>query len=363
MTGADAEGRPRIVLGLLAAPGMAAEMAEQLAPELAARLNELYPGVEWDVPVIPDGLVEPPALTGDLIDAAHQRLLREDWELALAITDLPLRVGRRPVEGQASPTHRVAVLSLPALGPARLRRRALDAAVGLVAAVLGDRDTQQRLVDLAELADENPEDAPTGLAALARGGNLRLLAGMVRANRPWRLAARLYRALVAAVAAVAFGLVTGDVWRISASLSAVRLIAITVLAIGLTVTSLIVVHGLWERGGGGRAPDQVTLFNAATTATVLLGVLSLYAALWVLTLAGAGLVITPDTLAVALGRPAHLSDYLSLAWFASSLATVGGALGAGLESDEAVREAAYAYRPADPPAAAVETEAGVPARR
>ena len=80
---------------------------------------------------------------------------------------------------------------------------------------------------------------------------------MVRANRPWRLAARLYRALVAAVAAVAFALVTSDVWRIAASLDGVRLVAITVLSIGVTAGSLIAVHGLWQRGGGGRAPDQV----------------------------------------------------------------------------------------------------------
>jgi cell division protein FtsX len=91
----------------------------------------------------------------------------------------------------------------------------------------------------------------------------------------------------------------------------------------------------------------VLLFNAATTATVLLGVVSLYVALLVLALAGAGLVVTPDALSRALGRTVGLSDYLELAWFVSSLATVGGALGAGLESDEAVREAAYAYRRTD----------------
>jgi hypothetical protein len=363
MTGTHADGGPRIVLGLLAAPGPAAELAEQLAPELAARLAERYPGVAWAVPVVGDGLVEPPASTTELIDAAHQRLMREDWELALALTDLPLRVGRRPVEGQASPTHRVAVLSLPALGTARLRRRAVDAAEGLVAAVLGDDDSRQRLIDLAELADENPEDAPPGLASLARGGNLRLLAGMVHANRPWRLAARLYRALVAAVAAVAFGSVQSDVWRISTSLNGLRLAAVAVVSIALTVGSLIVVHGLWQRSGGGRAPDQVVLFNAATAATLVLGVAFLYVVLIVLVLAGTGLIITPGTLGAALGRDAGLGDYVKIACFVGSLAIVGGALGAGLESDEAVREAAYAYRPTDEPPAAAGAGDGVPARQ
>jgi hypothetical protein len=46
-----------------------------------------------------------------------------------------------------------------------------------------------------------------------------------------------------------------------------------------------------------------------------------------------------------LGHPAGIADRIELAWLASSVATVGGALGAGLETGEAVREAAYGYAP------------------
>jgi hypothetical protein len=357
-----ATGRARIAIGLLAAPDLPAEVAESLAPELSMRLNELYPEVEWAVPLEIDGLVVPPASTTELIDAAHERLLGQDWELALALTDLPLRVGRRTVVAHASPTHRVAVISLPGLGPARLRPRALETAIGMVRVLTGEAADaesgdgegsarrirmRRRLVDLADLADQDPTRGPTGLAALSRGGRLRLLIGMVRANRPWRLAVRLYRALVAALAVAAFALVTPDLWRISASLGAVRLAAIGILAIAFTVFSLVAAHGLWERRGASKAEDQVLLFNAATAATVLLGVLSLYLALFLFSLGGALLLITPDLLSTELSSGVSLVDYLSLAWLASSVAMIGGGLGAGLETPEAVREAAYAYRPQD----------------
>ena len=47
-------------------------------------------------------------------------------------------------------------------------------------------------------------------------------------------------------------------------------------------------------------------------------------------------------LAGAVGHDVGLSDYVSLAWFVASFATIGGALGAALESGDAVRQAAYA---------------------
>ena len=132
------DSRPQIVLGLIAAPGPAADLAGHLAEDLATRLQQLYPEARWHVPLVTDGLVTPPAPATELIDAAHRRLLREDWELAIALTDMPLRIGRHLVRRHASPMHRVALVSVPALGAARVRRRLLETALDLVEVLLGE---------------------------------------------------------------------------------------------------------------------------------------------------------------------------------------------------------------------------------
>jgi hypothetical protein len=360
----DARSVPaEVTIGLIAAPGLAADLAEDVATQLVRTLAAHYPDANWRTRVVVDGLVPASAPTTELVDAAHRRLLAEDWEMAICLTDMPLRIGRRPLAGHASPTHRVALVSVPALGPRNVGERAVQTALGMLQVLLdlppdlpasdgraSDLHLRQRLVDLSELADEDPEHGPTGLAALTSGGRLRLLVGMLRANRPWRLATRLYRALIAALATAAFALVTRDVWIIAESLDLGRLAVVTALSMGVTVASLIAVHGLWERSGPGTARDQILLFNATTTATVLVGIVSLYAVLFVLSLTAAGLLITTEVLSETVGTSTGWEEYLKLAWLTSSLATVGGALGAGLESDDAIREAAYAYRPEIEPA-------------
>jgi hypothetical protein len=116
------------------------------------------------------------------------------------------------------------------------------------------------------------------------------------------------------------------------------------------VVTIIVSASLWERAPSSAVPrspvgDQVILFNLVTVLTVVIGVLALYLALLALALGGVLLLVPEAGLTDALGRPAGTRDFLDIAWLACSVATVGGALGAGLESDESVREAAYSHQP------------------
>ena len=70
-----------------------------------------------------------------------------------------------------------------------------------------------------------------------------------------------------------------------------------------------------------------------------------YVVLFVGTVLVGALLIDTSVLEQTLQRPVHFTDYLTLAWITSSLATVGGAIGSGLENEETVRAAAYGYHP------------------
>jgi hypothetical protein len=128
--------------------------------------------------------------------------------------------------------------------------------------------------------------------------------------------------------------------------SAARLAIAALASIVAASVTLIAAHGLWERAPDPRVREQVTLFNLATTATVVFGVTALYLSVFVASLLAALVLIEPPLLSHELGRPMNGWDYVSLAWLLSTLGTIGDALGATLETDEAVREAAYARRPA-----------------
>jgi uncharacterized membrane protein YidH (DUF202 family) len=169
---------------------------------------------------------------------------------------------------------------------------------------------------------------------------------MVRVNRPWRLVLGLRSALAAAVATAAFGLVSSPVWQVSVAISTVRLWVATVVSLLAIIGWLILNHGLWQhpRTTDPRERRRIRLYNAATLLTLAIGVLVSYVVLLVGDIFTGWFVVVPEVFSHTIGRPVDFADYFRLAWLVTSLATIGGALGSGLESTDTVRSATWGSR-------------------
>ena len=353
-----------MTVGLLAAPGVAYDLALDLARALPGLLRRRFPTVEWKIAVMAEPMAAASDDDVDLVEIAHRRLLAEGWKLAVCLTDFPIHIGSRPVTAYASPTHGVGLVSVPALGAVNLGERVRTAVVNLIEGLLGetvddeesadDPDREQRMVGrLQELASglgraemHEGRHAVRFVSAVWRG-NLRLLVGMVRANRPWRLVAGLSRAIVGALGLDIFGVASPGVWILADGLSWWRLVVVALASVIATSASLIMAHGLWQQRHDPtpEARERVALFNMATALTVAIGVVTLFLALFAINVVAAGVLVTTGVLSRQVGHPVDVVDYVALAAVVSSLATLGGALGAALENDRAVREAAYGYRP------------------
>lgn len=350
----------RMLVGLVADPGLAAAVADRVADELPAMLGqEVSNSVTWEVWVCSEAL--PLNDHGDipLAEVARERMLREGWDLMICITDLPRRAGTRPLVSEASSTHGVALVSLPAIGCVRLHAHVRETIVHVVHEMArhmrepgreehGPRRAFRRrpteLVSPVRHISSPDKDFDLLLVLAGARGKARLLFGMVRNNRPWRLVPHLKSAVAGAAAGSAFGVFYGSLWKIADALSPARLAVINVFAVAIMAAWLIVYNNLWERPAGQADRQKAVLYNTATVATVSLGVWCAYMLLFTVTIAAAGVAVNVGLLQSEVGHPVNWADYALIAWMASSVGIVAGALGSTFESDDAVRQATYSRR-------------------
>lgn len=342
-----------VVVGIVSDPGTPAEVVDSLAEELPDDLDRYVSDtIKWVVRWETHPLQLDESGNVPIVGLAKEILPSRGWDLLVFVTDLPRRLGVRPVVADMSVKHGVALASLPALGAVWVRRRLRDTLVyltgelgrshaiaseaGRVRHRAGGRLTPVHWVD-------NPtEEIEAALALVGWRGRLRLLLGMVRDNKPWRLVPELSTALAAGFAAAAFGIFYSSIWMLADALSIRRLLVISLLAIGAMVTWIILYNNLWQPRTELR--EKAFLYNITTILSLTIGVTAAYVVLFVVTFVGAFTVIEGGYLARALGHPVNLGSYLHLAWLASSMGTFAGALGSSLESEEAVHRAAYSRR-------------------
>lgn len=340
-----------VVVGLLADPGLPTEIAEQLAGELPGMLaDQPREGMRYRFTVVSETLRRRGDARGErLIDLAAARREREGWDVAICLTDLPVHKDGNPIVAELSRDAGAALLVVPALKVLHPVEQARDVVAGLILEwATGETDEPLRRLEerVPSLHRVEPDDDDIDLRLTSSAGQLRMLAGMVRVNRPWRLVLGLRSALAAALATAAFGLVNSPVWQVSGAMSTARLWVAMVVSLAAIIGWLILNHGLWQHPGSDdpRERRRIRLYNAATLLTLAIGVLVSYLVLFAGTTLTGWFVVVPRVLSNAIGRPAGFVDHLRLAWLVCSLATIGGALGSGLESTETVRSATWGTR-------------------
>ena len=316
-----------IYVGLVADPA--------LPTKIARRISDLGPpGGEgrdaWDIEVVSEpftvGCEDVDTAMGRLGDEARQH----EWDLVVGLTELPLRDhDGRYLLIRVDPQQRRAVLSLPALGGLRVHARTRRAVRTLVGGMADPSSPDEHRVPLPRLS-----------------GRWRLLLGMVLANRPWLLVPGLKSALVAALATGAVATINSTVWLLAGSLSWWRLLVATIASVALVVGWIVIDGELWDRpdDNSSEARDRSRLYNTSTLLTLTTGVLICYIALYVVNLVWALFVHDPAVMSDSMHASLGYGDLFVLTWFVASAATVGGGLGTGLESDDAIRAAAYSKR-------------------
>jgi len=309
-------------------------VADPAAPtEIAQQMGDIGPpgGQDpWDIDVVsepfPTGSEDP----GTAVTRLRERADKYGWDLVVGLTELPLRdADGRYLLIETDPQQRTAVLSLPALGGLRMHARARHALRSLVRGMADSGSQQERRVPLPR-----------------RRGRWRLLLGMVLANRPWLLVPGLKAALVAALTTGAIATVNSTIWLLAGSLAWWRLLVASVASVALVVGWLVIDGELWDRpdNSSAEAKERSRLYNTSTLITLTTGCLICYLALYVVNLLWALFILDPGVMGNYLHASRGYGDLFTLTWFVASAATVGGALGSGLESDEAIRAAAYSKR-------------------
>ena len=351
-----------VSLGLIPAPDIPEKIARELASQLPELLTNRVDGdVGWEVPVVVDPLTGTDREAPEILDECRERMLREGWDLAVCLTDLPVCRSGTLVAADMSAGRGVASLSLPALGAMRLRPRVRELTLQLAGELYertkepgaddpparGSQPTGSvgsfRRVDPPD-EDMKAMDVEARFASPGVLGHLRLWSGMVLANRPWKMLPAFKGAIAAAFATGAYVLAISSMWLLADAVGFLRLLALMAVAIVAMVAWIIIAHHLWERPEDPQQRRWAPLYNGVTVLSVSAAVLLAYAILFALLFVAAWVFVPGSYFQSILKHPIGFGEYLTLSWLGASLATVAGALGASLEDEERVREASYGYR-------------------
>lgn len=353
-------------IGLVVAPGVTEKLAESLINDIPDILSEQNnQQQDWEV----DLVVDPLTGYAESVEAIFKKIQdyhdKRQWDYVVAITDLPMFYQQRVLALDINKKNGAAIFSYPAFGWPPVKNRFKNAIIAIINEVYDSEqrheayDSQDTVkteidkqfpltkVDKTEVhLEETGNDHLRYLASSRSFGMVRLVSGMTFANNPLNMMASLSNIVAIAFTTGAFGLIFTTMWQMSMEFSMWRLFGISIIAILGMLLWIMMSHDLWESTKQSQNKRITWLYNLTTVMTLFVAIIIYYIILYTLFLI-AELVLLPANFLgqqVGLKGPAGIDLYLSIPWFAASISTVAGAIGAGLLNDQLIKESTYGYR-------------------
>lgn len=375
-------------LGIITPPGYVKQLGKDMENELPEML-EYYVSdeYEWDVEYYEDTLTGGTTDSSRVFKEAINKRESRDWNYVVILTDLPLFTEKLPIVAEVVSDENIALLSLPGLGLVPMHKRVREAILQLIneiyyGATDDNREQAQARLDaqdnsgFSHLRKKDPkkllgkrvfeilspldrqtfddEDTYVDIRYTVKSklnGMVRIVSGMVHANRPWEVFPAFFKIIVVAFTTGAYALIFPSVAILSDMYSVERLTLLTLIAISILVAWIILAHGLWQKKTTEEEEDDKKehirkIYNISTVFTLLVTVVMYYAILFMMFLATTTILVPPEKLAYDLGTSESIGveNYLDMAWSVTTFATIIGAIGSVFENKEDILNSTYGYR-------------------
>ena len=354
-----------IKIGLVAAPGVTETIANHLQQELPSLLSStINSEVEWQI----DTMIDPLTGSAETVQKIHTKISDyqndNEWQYTIGLTDLPIIKNKHVVAFDINSKNGASLISLPAYGWRPIKKRIKHSISGIIKAIDENMNPNQSstqhhseeqlnsqfpfstLETHTEYFEDTDSQHTLYYVSSNTRGMIRLISGMTFANNPFNMLKSLSNVVTIAFTTGAFGIVFTTMWNLSFVYSGWRMLLIMLVAILGMMLWVIVAHGLWESTSESKDRQITILYNLTTTLTLTVSIAFYYVILFCLFLLATLVVLPPGYLgqALQLQGSANFMTYINLAWFATSISTVAGAIGAGLNNESQILESTYGYR-------------------
>lgn len=365
-----------VAIGIIAAPNLPADIAEDLEQEVTDLLSDaIDEKVDWKIESLIDPLIGFAENTNQILDKVVAIKKENDWNYAVCLTDLPLFSRKHLVVADASVENSVAQISIPVFGFMPMRSRIKKAFIQMMGELYyrnSARDSfatdivhmkpflkrnkykkfpkpkpfSLSLTKRVEMAEEDEQVDVRYIIKSLMIGRLRVLSGMTFANRPWIALFSFNKLITLAFATGSYISIFPTPWQMSIAYNPVRFIAVMVLAILGTIIWVIFSHDLWERPTKKGKKRWRDLYNWTTFTTLGVIIIINYMMLFIIFLGAIAIFVPPSLFEAWTGIEDEPTPeyYFALVWLITSLGTLAGAIGTGIEDEEKIRDITYSYR-------------------